>query len=419
MGEYVISGGNALNGEVEINGAKNAVLPILAATVLNNGISVIHNCPKISDTLTAIEILKNIGCDITFEDKTIIVNSKNISKSELPACLVQKMRSSIIFMGSLIGRTKKVKISYPGGCLLGKRPIDIHIDALKKMSIKIEEDNNFIIAEAENINAINIELPFPSVGATENIMLAAILAKGTTIIKNAAREPEIYDLQLFLNKMGAKVIGAGNETITIEGVEKLYDVEHTVIPDRIEAGTYLCAAAITGGEINLKKIIPMHLLSILQKFTELGCIIKTENSSLYLKSPKKLNNIKITTTLPYPGFPTDMQPQLMSLLTTANGTSIIKEKIFEERNKHIEQLNKMNANILIKNSRTFIVRGVSNLSGCEVYAYDLRGGAALIIAGLAASGKTIVKNSIHIERGYENIVLNLTSLGADIKYIQK
>lgn len=418
MGEYIINGGNKLRGKIKINGSKNAILPILASTVLNNGISILHNCPRISDTFIALDILKDIGCKIMFkeEEKTIIVDSSSLNKTELSENLVCKMRSSIIFLGSILGRFKKVKISLPGGCELGARPIDFHLKAIKKMGASIVEDENFITCHADKLEGKTISFDFPSVGATENVMLAAVLSKGTTIIKNAAREPEIIDLQIFLNKMGAKIMGAGTNVIVIDGVKKLHNAEHYIIPDRIEAGTYLAAAAITGGEVTIENVIPAHMSSFTSKFVEMGCIIKEEKNSICINSPRSLKNVKKLSTLPYPGFPTDMQPQIMSLLTLSEGTSIIIETVFEARDKHISELNKMGANIEVIDKKTFIVRGVKKLNGATVQAKDLRGGASLILAGLSAEGTTCVKNSIHVERGYENIEKILLSIGADIKF---
>lgn len=301
---------------------------------------------------------------------------------------------------------------------MGARPIDLHLKSLEKMGVSITEENNCIFCQADKLKGTKIDLIYPSVGATENIMLAAVLADGTTTIYNAAREPEIEDLQNFLIKMGAQISGAGTGIIRINGVKKLHDVQHCVIPDRIEAGTYLISAAITGGEIKLNNIIDNHLFSITSKLSELGCIIKNNKNSLYLKSPEKLKNIDIVSTSPYPGFPTDMQPQLMSLLTLCKGTSIIIETVFEARDKHVSQLKQMGADITSSNNNTFTINGVDSLYGCEVCAKDLRGGAALIIAGLAAEGKTVVSGSIHIQRGYEKIENILTLLGADIKFIE-
>lgn len=416
MGQYHICGGKKLNGEVAVTGSKNAVLPILAATVLNSAINCIHNCPQILDSKTMVEILRSIGCKVVYEGNTIIVDSSFANSYEVPEKPVKEMRSSIIFLGSMIGRFKKTVVTYPGGCELGPRPIDLHLKALRQMGVSIKEEQGFIICEAEKLSGSNISLDFPSVGATENIMLAAVLAEGRTIINNAAKEPEILDLQKFLIAMGAKVCGAGTGTIYIDGVKKLHEVEYTVMPDRIIAGTLLVAGAITKGEIVLNNVDVTHICSIVSKLKECGCNILENKNSLYLKAPDTLKPVDIRT-YPYPGFPTDMQPQFMTMLTLARGTSIIIETVFESRYKHIPELIRMGANISV-DSRTAVVKGVVALKGASVTSMDLRGGAALILAGLATDGETTVDNSKHIERGYENIENMFNSLGAEIKFIK-
>ena len=413
MGKYVLEGGKKISGEIDVNGAKNAVLPVLAATILNEGLSVIHNCPKISDLFLTNEILLELGCSVKWEGKTIIVDSKDISSCTVNEELVKKMRSSIIFLGALLGRMKQVKIPYPGGCQIGARPIDLHLKAIKKMGAFIYEEGGYINCTAKKLHGAKINLDFPSVGATENIMLAAVKASGRTIIYNAAREPEIVALQSFLNLMGAEVRGAGTETVIIDGVKNLYDTEYSVLPDRIEAGTFLTAAAITGGEVYLNNAKADIMRQTLLRLSETGCSILEEKNGIYLKAPKALRHVDIIRTQPYPGFPTDMQPQFMSLLTLAKGTSIIIETVFESRFKHVNELLKMGADISIE-GRTSVIRGVNSLKGSHVYATDLRSGAALILAGLAAEGETVVYNSGYVERGYENIEEVLKSLGASI-----
>ncbi len=414
MGKYTIIGKTQLNGTIEINGGKNAALPILAASVLNGDINVISNCPRISDTITAIEILKSIGCTADFENKTVIIDSSFANKTEIPFDLVKKMRSSIIFMGAMLSRFKEVTISYPGGCELGKRPIDLHLKALKKMGASINEENGLIHCKCGSLKGAEIHLSCKSVGATQNIMLAAVKADGITIIKNAAREPEIIDLEIFLKKMGAKVSGAGTDTVIIEGVKTLLPVNHSIIPDRIEAGTYLAAAAASGGTITLKNVFPPHLYPITETLAEAGCIITQTDSSMTLYSPERLNAVPFIKTLPHPGFPTDMQPQLTALMTIAKGKSGIEETIFESRTGHIPELIKMGADIKLKNNRKFIIHGVKSLKSADITAKDLRGGAALIIAALSADGESSIYNSCHVERGYENIVNKLCSIGARI-----
>lgn len=413
MTRYVIEGGKRLEGELCIDGAKNAVLPIIAATILNGKESVIHNCPNISDVNTMIEILRELGCTVTRNNKTLIINSLNIDKYAVPDRLVRKMRSSIIVLGALLSRFKQGQVSYPGGCPLGARPIDLHLKAFKDMGAYIIEDHGSIICKERLLRGAKIHLDFPSVGATENIMLAAVLAKGTTVIYNAAKEPEIKDLQDFLNAMGGKIKGGGNDTVIIEGVETLNDVEFTVMPDRIIAGTYLVAGAITKGEITLKDVNCNQLTAITSKLKEVGCGIIEEQGNIYLKAPSVLKSVDIIRTQPYPGFPTDMQAQFMSLLTVAKGTSIILETVFESRYKHAEELIRLGANIQLED-RIAIVKGVKNLQGATVEASDLRGGAALVLAGLVADGKTTISNTYHIERGYGTLIEDLQLLGANI-----
>ncbi len=416
MGEYHIIGGKKLLGEVNIKGAKNAILPIVAATVLNEGISIIYNWPDISDINIATKILEEIGCTVKYEKEALVIDSRQINTEVVPEKLVSKMRSSIIFLGAILGRLNKCTISYPGGCELGARPIDLHLKGLKSLGVNINESNGNIICETKKLEGGKVHLDFPSVGATENIMLASVLATGETIITNPAREPEIIDLQNFLNKMGAKVKGAGTGKIVIKGVKKLQNVEYTVMPDRIVAGTYLVAGGISYGEIILKDVNCEDMASIISKLIEIGCTVNEYKKSnvITLKSPKTIKAVKKIRTLPHPGFPTDMQSQIMTFLTLAKGTSVVSETVFESRKKHVSELIKMGADIITGDGMTSIVKGVDKLMGTTVYAKDLRGGASLIIAGLAAEGKTIVKNSYHVERGYENIEKVIQSLGGNI-----
>lgn len=417
MGRYLINGGKKISGTLKINGSKNSVLPILAASILNSGQSVIHNCPDIYDTHTALKILKHIGCKVKFENHTAFIDSSTINSYEVDPDLVKEMRSSIIFLGSILSVMKRVSISYPGGCELGKRPIDFHLAALKKLGAQIIEDGDKIICSAENLKGCKIKLKFPSVGATQNIILASVFARGSTKIINAAREPEIIDLQNFLKKMGADINGAGTSQIVINGVEKLGNVEHEVIPDRIVAATFLISAAITKGQIEIENVITNHLPLI--NFLQTGCYIKSSKNKIYLKAKEFIRPIKNLQTMPYPYFPTDLQAQFVSLLSLASGRSIIKEKVFESRNKHIPELIKMGAKIkILPDNTTFIIDGVKRLNGAYLISKDLRGGAALILAALAAYGKTIIQDENHILRGYEKIEEKLKSLGADIKYEQ-
>lgn len=413
METYVIEGGKRLEGELEIDGGKNAVLPIIAATILSGKQSIIHNCPNILDVTIMIEILRQLGCTVTRDNKTLIINSSNIDRFVVSDELVREMRSSIIVLGALLGRFQKGTISYPGGCHLGARPIDLHLKAFKSMGADMIEEHGFIICKEKRLQGAKIYLDFPSVGATENIMLAAVLTKGTTVIHHAAKEPEIKDLQDFLNAMGAKITGGGRDTIVIEGVASLNDVEFTVMPDRIVAGTYLIAGAITKGEISLTNIVCEHLYAITAKLREVGCHVMEEKNKIHLISPITLNAVNLIKTQPHPGFPTDMQAQFMALLSISKGTSVISETVFESRYKHVNELIRLGADIQI-DGRIAIIKGVTHLEGSTVEAKDLRGGAALVLAGLAAEGITKVKNIKHINRGYGKIVEDLQNLGANI-----
>ncbi|WP_026476374.1 UDP-N-acetylglucosamine 1-carboxyvinyltransferase [Alkaliphilus transvaalensis] len=417
MSKFVIVGGNKLSGEVRVGGAKNSVLPIMAATVLNGKLNVLHDIPKLSDVIIMTEILESIGCTVEREGTTLSIDSSGLNNYQIPENLVREMRSSIIFLGAILARCGKVVISYPGGCEIGPRPIDLHLRSLREMGAKIVEKHGFLFCEAKELKGTEIQLDFPSVGATENIILAAVFAKGTTTIRNAAREPEIIDLENYINAMGGKVSGAGSATIYIEGVEELNSVEHQIIPDRIVAGTYLAAAAITKGNIFLNNVIPEHIQSILYKLKECGCHIVSKNNTIRLEAPEKLIAVDSIKTLPYPGFPTDMQSQMMALMTVSDGISVFIETIFENRFKHAEELTRMGASIKV-DGRVAIVKGVKKLTGATVNAKDLRGGAALILAALAAEGKTIVEHGKHIERGYDHLEEVLKSLGANIKYLK-
>lgn len=416
MAYIEIAGGKQLNGEVNIQGSKNAVLPILAATVLINGISKINNCPKILDVFHMIEILEAIGCTVTWENSSLIVNTTSINTSVVPEELVKKMRSSIVLMGALLGRTGTVTITYPGGCTIGARPIDYHLDAFRKMNVGLTEKDGQIHCLTTDMKGTDIQFHFPSVGATENTILAAVLAKGKTVIRNAAREPEILQLCKFLNSAGASIAGAGTEKIEINGVEGLYSVEYTNVSDRIVAGTYLAAAAGAGGEVVLKGSGCEYLTSIIELLKKMGCSIFCGNDYIIISSTGKLKAVPVIRTLPYPGFPTDMQSQVMSLLMKADGTSKIVEEIFEGRYQNVKEQLKFGADIQVE-GREAVIYGVPVLKGCEVYASELRGGAALVISGLMAEGTTKLYNPYYIERGYEDICRDLGNLQADIRYI--
>lgn len=417
MSRYIINGGNKVEGRLSIRGAKNSVLPIMAAAILNESKSIINNIPNISDVHVMIDILKSIGCKAKYEDSTLYLDSSNIDITSVKEEYMKMLRSSIIVMGAMIGRFNDISISYPGGCSIGARPIDLHLDALKTLGVKITEENGYIYCHRDNLIGSTINLQFPSVGATENAILAAVKAKGTTIINNAAKEPEIEDLQEFLNSMGAKVNGAGTSCIQIEGVDKLHSVNHTIIPDRIAIGTYMIASAITGGNLEVDKVIKAHMDPIVKKLEEAGCIIEYKNKGLIMIPPKKIIPIDIVKTSPHPGFPTDMQSQLMTLLCLGKGTSIFHETIFENRFMHCDELIKMGANIINITENICMVKGVDVLTGEKVKAMDLRGGAALVLAGLVAEGTTEVSSINYIERGYEDFEFILRNLGANIEKI--
>ena len=413
MSSYIIKGGNKLEGTVTISGSKNAALPIIAATILNRGITTLYNVPNIQDTQKMYEIIKILGGTVQKKKNKIIIDTSNIDKYEIPDILMHQMRSSVIIVGAIIGRYKKAIFSYPGGCDIGARPIDLHLKAFEKLGIIINKNYGDITCTAEKIIGNRIDFDFPSVGATENAILASVLAEGNTVITNAAREPEIIDLQNFLNKMGAKIIGAGTDKIEIEGVKKLKDVSYNIMPDRIETGTFLCMSAITGGNLELQKTNPSHLTPVINKLEEAGCKIEIGKETIKIQAPKKLKAIDIKT-MPYPGFPTDMQSIMATTFTIAKGTTIIVENIFENRYKYVQELNKMGAKITVE-GKSAIIRGVRKLYGATTKATDLRGGAAIVLAGLVAKGTTVVENIEYVLRGYENFDKKIRQIGGNIE----
>lgn len=413
----VVKESKPLKGTVRVSGSKNAVLPIIAATLLVDGISVIKSVPDLRDVSVMSDLLRYLGAKVEYDGETLVVDATDINETEAPYHLVNKMRASFLVMGSLLARFNCAKISMPGGCAIGTRPIDLHLKGFKSMGAKIDSEHGYVEASAEKLRGSKIYLDFPSVGATENIMMAAVLAEGITTIENAAEEPEIVDLANFLNKMGGKVRGAGTNTIKITGVEKLAAVEHTVIPDRIEAGTFMVAAAMTKGDVFVDNVIIDHIKPVVAKLIEVGCIVEEHENGVRVIGTDNLmaTNIK---TLPHPGFPTDMQSPFMAMLCIANGKSTITETVFENRFMNVPELIRMGANIEI-NGKSAIVEGRGKLTGSEVMATDLRAGAALVISGLVAEGETIVKNIYHIERGYVDLVGKLSGLGAEIYRVEE
>ena len=415
MAQYIIEGGNKLEGEISASGSKNASLPIIAASILSGKNTVLYNVPKIQDIKITLEILRLLGCKTDRKNDKIIIDSCDMEKTEIPKELMHKLRSSVILAGAIIGRFKTAIFSYPGGCDIGARPIDLHIKALRKLGINIEEESGYIICSRDKIIGADIHLDFPSVGVTENIMLASVLAEGETIITNAAMEPEIVDLQKFLNRMGAKISGAGENVIRIQGVKELKNVSYNIMPDRIEIGTFLCMTAITGGHSIINNVNNEDIKSITSKLEETGVKIKQEKSKIEIISPKKLKAVEIKT-MPYPGFPTDMQSVFGAMLTNAKGTSVIVENIFDNRFKYLNELKKMGAKVSTE-GKIAIIKGNKKLYGAEMEATDLRGGAALCTAALGAKGQSTIDNISHILRGYENFDKKLKILNAQIELI--
>ena len=417
MAKLSIEGGKRLGGSIRVCGAKNAILPILAASLLTTRPVIIRDCPDLLDVSNMICILEKLGCTIRREKDEVRVDAAQAHRWEMPDSLAKELRSSIFMLGPVLGRFKKARFTYPGGCEIGSRPIDLHLKGLRKLNVQIEEECGYIVCDGKNIRGGEIHLDYPSVGATENLMMAAVCAKGTTMIYNAAREPEIVDLESFLNGCGARICGAGTSTVRIEGVGELGSTEYCLMPDRIVAATYMAASAITGGDVLLENVRPAHLQSVTHKLTEVGCRIDVTEDSIRVRGNDRPMELQLIETLPYPGFPTDMQPQMFALATIAKGTSVIIENVFDNRFKHAAELSKMGANIILKD-RIAIIRGVDKLTGTEVEGKDLRGGAALVLAGLRAEGTTLVGGVHHIDRGYEDMARELTSLGANIVRVE-
>lgn len=413
----IIDGPAELSGEISVQGAKNSTLPLLAAAVLCKGQTVLHNCPQLTDVETAVSILEHLGCRCTREGPDLIVDNA-MTCCEVPDELMRGMRSSIVFLGAIVSRCGEARLCFPGGCELGPRPIDLHLSSLRKLGVEILEEGGCLNCKAPGgIRGSYVSLAFPSVGATENLMLAAVCSQGTTIIANAAREPEITDLALYLNRCGGRIYGAGESCVIIDGVKELYGCEHRVMPDRIVTVTYMAAAAVTGGNVTLRDVDNTHILPMLAPFEESGCAVRQLGGALNIMAPPKLNAVKHIRTMPYPGFPTDAQPVVMSMAAVGNGTSIFVENIFENRYKHGEELQRMGAQIKVE-GKVAIVEGVEKLSGASVRAQDLRGGAALVVAGLAAHGRTAVSGTEYIKRGYQDIAGTLGDLGARIREVE-
>ena len=418
MEKLIVKGGNRLVGAVKTSGAKNAVLPIIAASILGTTPSHLDEVPMLEDVHTISEVLKCLGLAVECspEKNVLDIDSTEITSYEAPYELVRTMRASFLVMGPLLARIGKARISMPGGCAIGARPIDIHLKGFEALGVKIEQGHGYIEASApEGLKGTSIYFDFPSVGATENIMMAASLADGTTILENVAEEPEIVDLANYLNKMGAKIRGAGTDTIRIEGVDKLHGADYTIIPDRIEAGTYMIAAAMTGGDVVVENVLPEHQKPLIAKLREAGAVVEEDIDKVRFIGQNTLKAVSIKT-LPYPGFPTDMQAQMMAMMVIAEGRSKVTETVFENRFMHVVELNRMGAQISTE-GRSAVIDGPSKLTGCDVRATDLRAGAAMILAGLVAEGTTRIGDLHHIDRGYENIVAKLKNLGADIERV--
>ncbi len=415
MQKIIINGGKKLKGEVLISGAKNAALPIIAASLLADGEHRIANVPSLVDVKTLGKILRNMGVTVELTDHSAVVDSTRLTNPEAPYDLVRTMRASVLVLGPLVARFGKARVSLPGGCAIGARPVNLHIMGLQKMGAMIDIEHGYVVARAKRLKGAHIYFDIVTVTGTENVMMAAALAEGETVLENTAREPEVVDLANALIQMGAKIEGAGADVIRIEGVEKLRPMNYTVLPDRIETGTFVIGAVITGGNVTIRNCNGGHLDALLAKVTEAGAEIRSSEGTITVRGNGNIRPVDVKT-LPYPGFPTDMQAQFMSLMCLAGGTSVINETIFENRFTHVAELRRMGADIVIE-GRSAVVKGVSKLSGAPVMATDLRASASLVLAGLAAEGQTVVSRIYHLDRGYESIERKLSALGADIKRV--
>lgn len=417
MSKLYITGQKRLSGAVALQGAKNSALPVLAATVLAGGESVLYRCPQLSDVEASLRILRWLGCRAQRSGDTVLVQNDGIARHDVPDALMRQTRGSIAFLGAVLARQGRVRLSLPGGCAIGQRPIDLHLKALRCLGATVRERHGWLDCRAPHgMHGADITLPFPSVGATESVLLAACTAEGTTTLTNAAREPEIADLAVFLNGCGARIQGAGDSVLQIEGVPQLTGCAHALIPDRIVAATIIACAAVTGSEITLQGVIHRHLAGVLPAFEDAGCVFTAHENELRVTAPPRLRPMKIVRTMPYPGFPTDAQAPLLAAATVADGTTVFMENIFENRYRHTAELARMGADIKTE-GKFAVVEGVSRLYGATVEAADLRGAAALVVAGLCAEGKTEVSGVQFLERGYEAPEQVLSSLGADIKKV--
>jgi UDP-N-acetylglucosamine 1-carboxyvinyltransferase len=418
MDRYIITGKQRLEGHIQVSGAKNSSLPLMAATLLTEGTSTLLSIPDLADIKHMIEVLEHLGCKAVRQNEGLLINAEALELCDVDERLIRKMRASNLILGPLLARYGRVRLSRPGGCAIGSRPMDQHIKGFQQLGVKVKEKHGYIEAWTDQLQGADIYLDVPSVGATENLMMAAVLAKGTTVIRNAAREPEIVDLQNMLNKMGAKVRGAGMDVLRIDGVDKLFPTEHTVIADRIEAGTHMLAAVMTEGDVVIENVVPEHLEPVIAKLRQAGVQLTLQgDDSVRVRQRGKVWGVDLKT-MPYPGFPTDMQPQFMAMLTCAEGTSIITETIFENRFQHVDEFRRMGAQITVE-GRTAVIRGVKTLEGTFVEATDLRAGAALFLAALAAEEATVLEKIGYIDRGYENLEEKYRRLGAKIQRISQ
>ena len=414
MDTMILEGGTRLRGEIPIHGAKNSALPLLAATLLPTGVSTVRNCPHLSDVEASLDILRHLGCRITRRRDTVTVDAAEVTACDIPDRLMREMRSSIVFLGAMIARCGRAELSYPGGCELGPRPIDLHLMALRRLGVRVEEQHGHIRCRAEDgLHGAEITLAFPSVGATENVLLAACTARGTTVLRHAAREPEIRDLCAYLNRCGAHIDTTAEGELRIEGVEGLHGCEHRVIPDRIETATYLAAAAATGGELTLRHCCPEDAAPVFPVLEEMGCAVACSGETIHIAAPARLHSPGTVRTMPFPGFPTDAAAPLLAASCVADGTAVFIESIFENRYKYVDELARMGARIRV-NGRVAVAEGVPDLQGAAVECTDLRGGAALVIAGLAAEGETRLTGLRHLDRGYDDMTACLRAAGARV-----